>query len=106
MAIAGALTIYASTARNKIPAYMAKNLYQGNLKAIDQEIPKVLFINTVLTAAVYCHLYGREFVPPKRHYSYVENWVYMMRFVDPETGEPDQKACATPETEILTCSWN
>lgn len=94
MAIAGALTIYASTIRNKIPAYMAKNLYQGNVEAIDKEMPKVLFVNTVITAAVFCHLYEREFALPKRHYSYIENWVYMMRFVDPKTDEPDKRVCA------------
>lgn len=91
MAIAGALTIYAATNRAKIPAYMAKNLYQGNLEAIDREMPKVLFVNTVLTAAVYCHIYGHEFLVPKKHYSYVENWVYMMHFLDPKTGGPDQR---------------
>lgn len=91
MAVAAALTLYVSVNAEKIPAYLAKNLYQGNLKAIDQEVPKVLFMNTLLTAAVFCHLYGREFVPPKLHYSYVENWVYMMRFVDAKTGEPDKR---------------
>lgn len=59
-AIAGALTIYASTKRGKIAAFVARNLYQDNLAAIDREMPRVLFMDTFITAAVFCHLNSRR----------------------------------------------
>lgn len=95
-AIAAALTLYAALRPQKIPAYRGENLYKGNITAIDKEIPQFLFVDSVIAAAVFCRLHGREFKPPRTSFSYIENILHMMRFVEAETGRPDPRVKQTP----------
>lgn len=61
------------------------------MAAIDKEIPKQIFTISVLSTAIFCRLHGREFTPPRPSYSYIENILLMMGFVEKETGEPDPR---------------
>lgn len=88
-AIAAALTLYAALCPDKIPASRGANLYKGNLSAIDKEIPQFLFVDSVIAAAVFCRLHGREFKPPVASYSYIENILHMTGFVESSTGQLD-----------------
>lgn len=88
-AIAAALTMYAALRPDKIPAFRGTNIYKGNLTAIDKEIPQFLFVDSVIAAAVFCRLHGRQFTPPVASYSYIENILHMMGFVESGTGRPD-----------------
>ncbi|KAK2602793.1 hypothetical protein N8I77_009299 [Diaporthe amygdali] len=90
-AISAALTMYAALRPKKIPAHRGENLYQNNLPAVDKEISQCLLISSVLGAAIFCRLHGRDFAPPQPSYSYIENILHMMRFVDTETGRPDDR---------------
>lgn len=92
-AIAAALTLYAALCPDKIPASRGANLYKGNLSAIDKEIPQFLFVDSVIAAAVFCRLHGRKFTPPVASYSYIENILHMMGFVEGVTGRPDPQVC-------------
>lgn len=85
-AIAAALTLYAALRPEKIPAFRGANIYKGNLTAIDKEIPQFLFVASVIGAAVFCRLHGRKFTLPVVSYSYIENILHMMGFVDSRTG--------------------
>lgn len=88
-AIAAALTLYTALRPEKIPAFHGANIYKGNLTAIDKEIPQFLFVDSVIAAAVFCRLHGREFTPPIESYSYIENILHMMGFVDSGTRQLD-----------------
>lgn len=90
-AIGATLALHASLRPEKIPAHCGENLYKGNIAAIDKEIPKQIFAVSVISAAVFCRLHGREFAPPQPSYSYIENILHMMRFVEKETGRPDPR---------------
>lgn len=61
------------------------------MTAIDKEIPQQIFTVSVISTAIFCRLHGREFTPPKPSYSYTENLLYMMGFVEKETGQPDPR---------------
>lgn len=92
-AIAAALTLYTALRPDKIPAFHGANIYKGNLTAIDKEIPQFLFVDSVIAAAVFCRLHGREFTPPMASYSYIENILHMMGFVESGTGRLDPQVC-------------
>ncbi|CZT43406.1 related to citrate synthase [Rhynchosporium secalis] len=99
-AIASALTAFVASKPQKIPAACGKNIYKGNMTLVDAEVPKFLQIYAILAAAVYCHLQGRQFEPPRQEYSYVENVLHMMRFLDESTGKPDSRI-----VNILSRHW-
>lgn len=61
------------------------------MAAVDNEIVQQIFIVSVIVSAVFCRLHGREFAPPRPDYSYIENILHMMRFVEPATGKPDPR---------------
>ncbi|KAG8159970.1 hypothetical protein KVR01_010607 [Diaporthe batatas] len=90
-AIAAILTLYISLHPEKIPAHRGENLYKGNMSAVDNEILQQIFTVSVIVSAVFCRLHGREFAPPRHDYSYIENILHMMRFVEPATGKPDTR---------------
>ncbi|KAG6356829.1 hypothetical protein INS49_014703 [Diaporthe citri] len=90
-AIGATLALHASLRPEKIPAYRGENLYKGNMAAIDKEVPQQIFTVSVISTAIFCRLHGREFTPPKPTYSYIENMLHMMGFVEKETGRPDPR---------------
>lgn len=67
------------------------------MAAIDNEVPQQIFTVSVITAAIFCRLHGREFAPPKPEYSYIENSLHMMRVVNNETGLPDPRVREPPQ---------
>ncbi|KAJ0124009.1 hypothetical protein J7T55_012482 [Diaporthe amygdali] len=54
----------------------------------------------IIAAAVFCHLKGRKFEPPKLEFSYVENVLHMMRYVEEGTGKPDPRV-----VNVLSRHW-
>lgn len=72
------------------------------MAAIDSEVPQQIFTVSVIAAAVFCRLQGREFAPPQPHYSYIENILHMMRVVDRETGRPDPRVREPPQPPSLS----
>lgn len=89
------LALHVSLRPEKIPAHRGENLYKGNMAAVDGELVQQIFTVSVIVSAVFCHLHGREFAPPRPDYSYVENILHMMRFIEPATGKPDSRVCVT-----------
>lgn len=87
MITAGLAAIQASQ-KNDIPAHMGKNLYLKNPKLVDKQIVKVMADLAVVSAAAYCHHEGRPFQEPDPKYSYIENLLHMMGFIDVNTGAP------------------
>ena len=86
--ITAALAAIQGSQKNEIPAHMGKNLYLKNPKLVDKQIVKVMADLAVVCAAVYCHHEGRPFQKPDPKYSYIENLLHMMGFVDISTGAP------------------
>lgn len=71
------------------------------MTAVDKEIPQQIFTVLVISTAIYCRLHDREFTPPKPTYSYIENMLHMMGFVEKGTGQPDPRVrvpISTPES--------
>lgn len=100
-AIGAVLALHVSLSPEKIPAYRGENLYKGNMAAIDKEVPQQIFTVSVIVSAIFCRLHGREFAPPQPSYSYIENILHMMRFVEPGTGKPDPRVWVT--SAIFPC---
>ena len=87
--ITAGLAAVQGSQKDIIPAHMGKNLYLKNLKLVDKQIVKVMADLAVVSAAAYCHHEGRPFQEPDSKYSYIENLLYMMGFVNSSTGEPN-----------------
>ena len=96
MLIAGLSALQASQPET-IPAFAAKNLYLGNLPYVDEQIVNLFANYAVISAIVYCNMTGNTFKDPQPQFSYIENLLYMMGHVDPETGLPRAKhvSCMT-----------
>ncbi|KAI9758563.1 MAG: hypothetical protein M4579_002998 [Chaenotheca gracillima] len=82
---------YISSKKEQIPSYVGKNLYMGNMPAVDKEITETLGYCAALVALVYCHQHNMEFTQPDPNESYVYNLLLMMGKVDPETKKPYPK---------------
>ena len=91
------LSAMQATQPNTLPAFAARNLYMGNLRAADEQIVKMFADYAVISAIVYCHMTGNTFREPRSDFSYIENLLYMMGHVDPDTGLPKPKhvSCMT-----------
>ena len=87
--ITAGLAAVQGSQKDFIPAHMGKNLYLKNLKLVDKQIVKVMADLAVVSAAAYCHHEGRPFQEPDSKYSYIENLLYMMGFVNSRTREPN-----------------
>ena len=85
---AGLAALVGSEPEN-VPSYVAKNLYQGQMRTVDKTIIRVISQYPVVIAAAYCHANGRAFTPPEADGSFVENLLLMMGHVDAETGRPN-----------------
>ncbi|KAK8039549.1 hypothetical protein PG993_007960 [Apiospora rasikravindrae] len=110
MMVAG-LSALQSTDMNAIPAHAAKTLYLGQSQNVDEQVIRVLSSLSMITAAAYCHHIGREFTPPRKDFSYVENFLLMTGTVDPETGVPNpryvsavERLWTTVADHEMTCS--
>lgn len=90
MMIAG-LSCFQSCEMEAIPAHMAKNIYLGNPKLVDEQIIRFMASFSAITAASYCHFMGRELGTPRDDLSYIENFFVMTGHVDPSTGLPNPK---------------
>ncbi|KAJ3579756.1 hypothetical protein NPX13_g811 [Xylaria arbuscula] len=90
MMIAG-LSALQSSDMDAIPAHAAKNLYLGQPENVDKQVIRVLSSLSMITAAAYCHHTGKTFTPPRKDYSYVQNFMLMTGLVDESTGEPNPR---------------
>ncbi|RWA09912.1 hypothetical protein EKO27_g5173 [Xylaria grammica] len=90
MMIAG-LSALQSDDMDAIPAHAAKNLYLGQPKNVDEQVIRVLSSLSMITAAAYCHASGKTFTPPRKDFSYVQNFMLMTGLVDESTGEPNPR---------------
>lgn len=87
----GGMTAVHAADPKAVPACVARNIYLGNLKAVDEQIVRTLSHFAVVLAAIYCRTKGRKFTNPRPDFSYVENLLLMMGHVDEETGVPNPK---------------
>ena len=90
MIIAGLSALQASQ-KECTPAYMARDLYLNDPELVDSQCVKVLASMAMISAAAYCHHSGQKFNEPDSSLSYVENMLWMMNHVEPETGKPNPK---------------
>lgn len=90
MMVAG-LSALQSCDMDAIPAHVAKNIYLGNPKAVDEQIFRVMSSFASITAASYCHFVGKQWNPPKDEFNFIENFLYMTGHVDEKTGKPNPK---------------
>lgn len=90
MMIAG-LSALQSVEMDAIPAHVAKNLYLGNPKLVDEQIVRFMSSFSAITAASYCHFMGKEMGTPSSELSYIENFFVMTGHVEPETGKPNPR---------------
>lgn len=93
MMVAGLAALQASQPET-IPAYMGKNLYMGNIPAVDREVVKLLGSLASVVAIAYCHHNHRPFTPPLPGQSYVERMFTMIGHVERDTGLPNPKHVA------------
>ncbi|KAF2964383.1 hypothetical protein GQX73_g9198 [Xylaria multiplex] len=110
MMIAG-LSALQSVDMDAIPAHAAKNLYLGQPKNVDEQVIRVLSSLSMITAAAYCHSSGKTFTPPRKDFSYVQNFMLMTGLVDESTGEPNpryvdviERLWTTVADHEMTCS--
>ncbi|GAW23113.1 hypothetical protein ANO14919_126630 [Xylariales sp. No.14919] len=110
MMIAG-LSALQSDDMDAIPAHAAKNLYLGQPKNVDEQVIRVLSSLSMITAAAYCHASGKAFTPPRKDFSYVQNFMLMTGLVDESTGEPNpryvdviERLWTTVADHEMTCS--
>ncbi|KAK8107065.1 uncharacterized protein PG998_009078 [Apiospora kogelbergensis] len=96
MMVAG-LSALQSSSMETIPAHAAKNLYMGQPENVDQQVIRVLSSLSMITAAAYCHHIGRDFTPPRKDFSYVENFLLMTGTVEPSTGVPNPRYVSAVE---------
>ena len=85
-----ALSAWAASEPQTIPAEAGRNLYLGNMKLVDKTIIRNLAAMAVVVALVYCHQIAREFTLADPSYSLVENVLLMMGFS--HNGRPEEKA--------------
>lgn len=90
MMIAG-LSALQSCEMDAIPAHVARNIYLGNPKAVDEQIIRFMSCFAQIAAASFCHFMGKEWNTPKEEFNYIENFLYMTGHVDKETGRPNPK---------------
>lgn len=90
MVIAG-LSALQSTQMDTVPAHAAQNLYLGQPNRVDEQIVKVLAALPMISAIAYCHHTGKQFTPPRRELSYIQNLFLMTGHVDPKTGLPNPR---------------
>ncbi|KAJ8129390.1 hypothetical protein O1611_g4242 [Lasiodiplodia mahajangana] len=109
MMIAG-LSALQSCDMSAVPAHAAKNLYMGQPQNVDAQIIRVMSSLSMITAAAYCHHTGRAFTPPRKDFSYVENFLLMTGHVE-DTGLPCpryvsvlERLWATVADHEMTCS--
>lgn len=88
MVIAG-LAAWAGSDPTAIPAYMGKNIYQGNLTMVDKQIVRVLSALGTVIALAYCQFTKRAFTPADPDRSFIQNMLIMMGRVEEHTGQPD-----------------
>ncbi|KAI1179930.1 citrate synthase [Nemania sp. FL0916] len=93
-----------------VPAHAAKNLYMGQPKNVDEQIIRVMSSLSMITAAAYCHHTGRTFTPPRKDFSYIENFLLMTGHVE-SSGLPSkhyvnvlERLWATVADHEMTCS--
>ncbi|RYC64525.1 hypothetical protein CHU98_g1675 [Xylaria longipes] len=110
MMIAG-LSALQSSDMDAIPAHAAKNLYLGQPENVDNQVIRVLSSLSMITAAAYCHHMGKTFTPPRKDFSYVQNFMLMTGLVDESTGEPNpryvdviERLWTTVADHEMTCS--
>ncbi|KAI0384968.1 citrate synthase [Hypomontagnella monticulosa] len=94
-----------------VPAHAAKNLYLGQPQNVDEQIIRVMSSLSMITAAAYCHHTGRIFTPPRKDFSYIENFLLMTGHVDESTGLPNpryvnalERLWAVVADHEMTCS--
>ncbi|KAI1749204.1 citrate synthase [Xylaria castorea] len=110
MMVAG-LSALQSADMDAIPAHAAKNLYLGQPENVDKQVIRVLSSLSMITAAAYCHHMGKTFTPPRKDFSYVQNFMLMTGLVDESTGEPNpryvdviERLWTTVADHEMTCS--
>lgn len=94
-----------------VPAHAAKNLYLGQPQNVDEQIIRVMSSLSMITAAAYCHHTGRTFTPPRKDFSYIENFLLMTGHIDESTGLPNpryvnalERLWAVVADHEMTCS--
>ncbi|KAF3762833.1 citrate synthase [Cryphonectria parasitica EP155] len=102
--IASIVAAYAASRPEKIPAHCGKNIYKGNLAVCDAEIPQFLGTYAMIATAIFCHLRQEEWQPPKLEYSYTENVLHMLRFIDTETGRPNPRVVSILSRQWILCA--
>jgi citrate synthase len=90
MIMAG-LAAFIGINKDIIPAHRGKNIYMGNLKAVDQQIVELLANQALISAFAYCHHENRAFRPPRADLSYIENIFHMTGHVEHATGAPNPR---------------
>lgn len=81
----GGLSAFLAANKDTIPAQSAKNLYHGNIKAIDRGCIMTLAAYYIVLCAVHCHRTGREFVRIARNdRPMIDNVFEMMGLIDGE----------------------
>ncbi|KAI0105028.1 citrate synthase [Nemania sp. FL0031] len=109
MMIAG-LSALQSCDMSVVPAHAGKNLYMGQPQNVDEQIIRVMASLSMITAAAYCHHTGRAFTPPRKDFSYIQNFLLMTGHVE-STGLPSpryvavlERLWATVADHEMTCS--
>ncbi|XHG02895.1 hypothetical protein AWENTII_006218 [Aspergillus wentii] len=95
-----ALTAYLSVHPEYIPAYVGKNLYNGKMDKVDEQLTRTLGISAVTISIVFCHKHGREFRPADLNRSYIENLLHMGGFTEGNPNVSPEKAA-----DIFTRLW-
>ena len=72
------LSAYMGSEPSLVPIHVGKNLYHGNMEAVDKAIVRTLGALATVVALTYCHQNNRDFVSAEPGRSYVENVVLMM----------------------------
>ena len=102
MVVLGAiLTGYLADQPELIPAHAGANLYNRRPEMVDEQIIRTLAITAVASSLAHCHMTGQTFREADPNLTYIENILYMGRFVDNNPAVTREKAA-----EILTKAWS
>ena len=88
MVIAG-LAAHVADSPQDVPAYATRNIYHGNMPAVDKAIIQTLATFQVCVGLAACHRAGIPFTPPNADDSFLSNLLTMMGKVNKTTKKPD-----------------
>ncbi|PYH74369.1 citrate synthase [Aspergillus vadensis CBS 113365] len=95
------LTGYLADQPELIPAHAGANLYNRRPEMVDEQIIRTLAVTAIAGSIAHCHMKGEELRAADPNLSYIENILWMGRYVDNNAAITREKAA-----EILTKAWS